>query len=282
MTVVYADSLFLINFIVDYLLMVVSARICDVRQPRARLLAAAAVGGFYAVACAATGERFLSSAPMKMAAGVIMSLAAFGGSRRAARVTAVFFAVSAAFAGAVLALTLLRGPGAPLVNVDVKLLAAAFAVCYAVISLVFRGAARGRGRDYAELTVSMPDGNVSMRALIDTGNTLRDPMTGCRVYVTGAGDVAGIFPKSVREKLRRMRAGDAAGLLEELGETDGGGRFRLVPYSAVGVDEGLLLAFRPDEVKLDGVKREGVLIAISPNRVSDSGAYRALIPGDNA
>ena len=65
--------------------------------------------------------------------------------------------------------------------------------------------------------------------------------------------------------------------MEELAALDGGTRFRLIPYSAVGVTGGMLLAFRPDEIVVDGRNKTGMLLALSPNSVSDGGAYTALL-----
>ena len=66
-------------------------------------------------------------------------------------------------------------------------------------------------------------------------------------------------------------------MLEELSQTERKLRFQLIPYSAVGVSGGMLLAFKPDEIIVDGKKRTGMLLALSPNSVSESGTYSALI-----
>ena len=92
----------------------------------------------------------------------------------------------------------------------------------------------------------------------------------------GAEDIAGILPGDVR---RAVLSCEAAEAMEIIGGTEAGTRFRLLPYSAVGVSGGLLLAFRPEELYIDGERRDGALIAISPNRVADGGGYSALIGG---
>ena len=39
----------------------------------------------------------------------------------------------------------------------------------------------------------------------------------------------------------------------------------------------MLLAFKPDEIKVNGKTKAGMLLALSPNSVSESGAYTALL-----
>ncbi|MDR1589189.1 MAG: sigma-E processing peptidase SpoIIGA [Oscillospiraceae bacterium] len=277
MRVVYADAVFLLNFIIDYILLLITAKICGCGARRARLAAAAALGGLYALAAAIYPDGPLTAAPAVMAAGAGVSAAAFAGQTRGIRLTVVFFAVAAAFAGVVLALSLLTGGDGLYVNFDFKLLLITFTACYAVLSLVFRGAARAGGESYASLTVRLAGRELRARALIDTGNTLRDPITGCRVIVLGAGEAAPLFPHATARALARVRDRGAVAVMEELGKIEGGARFRLVPYSSVGVRGGMLPAFRPDEVLIDGVRAGDALIALSPNGVSDNGTYSALV-----
>jgi stage II sporulation protein GA (sporulation sigma-E factor processing peptidase) len=56
------------------------------------------------------------------------------------------------------------------------------------------------------------------------------------------------------------------------------GRFSLLPYRAVGVERGVLLAVRMDRVII-GEREEGTLVALSPTPVSDGGGYRVLTGG---
>jgi len=52
---------------------------------------------------------------------------------------------------------------------------------------------------------------------------------------------------------------------------------RLLPYRAVGVERGLLLAFRADQAVWGGQERKDILVALSPTPLTDGGGYGALI-----
>lgn len=67
-------------------------------------------------------------------------------------------------------------------------------------------------------------------------------------------------------------------LMEWLQQTVPDMHTRLIPYKTVGVEHGMLLAMRPQEVKISG-KREMLLLAFSPVPVSDGGGYEALLGG---
>ena len=106
---IYADSLFALNMAIDYFLLLCSARLCGAGLRRARFALAAALGGAYALLCVLPGAGFLSQGPVKLAAAALMSVAAYGGERRWLRCFVAFLAVSAAFGGAVFALSLVSG-----------------------------------------------------------------------------------------------------------------------------------------------------------------------------
>ena len=55
--------------------------------------------------------------------------------------------------------------------------------------------------------------------------------------------------------------------------------FQLLPYRAVGVEHGLLLALRLDRAEWNGKTVDRCLAAISPTPVSGEGGYQALVSG---
>ena len=56
--------------------------------------------------------------------------------------------------------------------------------------------------------------------------------------------------------------------------------FSLLPYRAVGVPHGLLLAMRAEEIRIGKRVEKNMLVALSPTPVSDGGGYHALIGGE--
>ena len=152
MDVIYLDSLFGLNLLIDYCLVLASARVCGVVLRRWRYALAALIGALYAALMVLPGCGWLANGAMKLALGAAMALIAFGGEAHLVRCTVVFFAVSAAFGGAVYAAGMLAGvpPGSgALVTVSGRVLALSFAACYAAVSLVFRRRAKAADRESA-------------------------------------------------------------------------------------------------------------------------------------
>ena len=81
MTVVYLDSVFLFNALIDYLLVLAAARLAGIPLHRGRYAFCGLLGGLYAAAVFLPGCGFLAAVPVKMAAGVLLALVSFGGER---------------------------------------------------------------------------------------------------------------------------------------------------------------------------------------------------------
>lgn len=283
MTVIYADTLFLLNALVDYLLLLAAARLAGEPLRRWRFALGAALGGGYAVAIFLPGLGFLAHPLCRLASAALMLLLAYGGSRRLLRQGVLFVALTCAFGGGVVAIGLLGGTGLSLGGgvfysaLDLKVLLLSAAVCYGVLTLVFQRLARHSAPDgeLVDIKLYLGERSIYLTALIDTGNTLADPISGRPVMVAEGERAAALFPREHRPGPADLR--DPAAALARLGTGEWRSRFRLLPYRSVGVERGLLLAVRVDSLELDGQGRGPVLVALSPTPVSDGGGYQALI-----
>lgn len=263
MEIVYVDRLFLLNMLADYLLCLVSARVCGLVFKRRRYLLAALLGALYAVAALLPGLRFLASAPGVLLAAAAMALIAFGAERRPLRCGGVFLAVSAAFGGAVWAVSLSSGapPGAA---VSGRVLLLSFALCYAAVSLLF--ARRMKLADRARVEVRLRVGARECRfmALLDSGNALADPVTGAAVMLVSPRALQRALPEAAL-----FRGADPVSELQQAARIPAlAGRFRLIPYAAVGA-AGLLPVFRPDALTVDGREEGELLVAVSPSAAGE-------------
>ncbi len=285
MTVVYADSVFLLNGAMDYVLFLVTARLAGIPLKRLRYFSAALLGAAYAVAVFLPGLGFLSAFPMKLAVGTLLALVAFGGEEKLLRLVLLLFAVACGMAGCVLALGLLAGSRVPVSNgifytdVDAKVLFIAIAAVYTVLTVVFRAAARhGVGGELLPVTVCMEGRTVRLTALYDSGNSLRDPAGGGAVLVAAPGSLDSIIlPVHIGNLLTPELLRYPADLLEPLREAAPALRPRLLPYRAVGVPGGLLLTIRADWIEVCGQRFHGAAVALSPTALGTG--YTALWGG---
>jgi len=238
-------------------------------------MGAALFGAAYAVLVWLPGFGFLAGLFWKAVSCAVMTLIAFGGVkiRRFLRLCLLFLAASFILGGVVLALGMLAGTpasgGIPYMPVDFKTLFLTAGLSYAVLTLAFKHFARHGGQEFAEVLAVWDERRIQVRALMDSGHTLTDPIGGSEVIILDAQIALDLLPPNAAELLDTSLLRDPAGVIELMGTLNLGNRFRLIPFRAVGVDCGFLLAFRPDSVSVANKKRQNCLIGISPTPLAE-------------
>lgn len=274
---VYVDAVFLLNTLINGMLLHTTARIRGAPMHRARFWLAASAGGIYAVLCCLPALQFLQLWPMKLLAMVLMLLLSFGAHRHTVTDGVVFLLLSVGLCGLVyFVVTVLCGTQIPAGGVypvtfpELLLTTGLAAFCG---RLVGTRAAVQAGERLFPIRLRLGDAVIPLTALYDTGNSLRDPSSGEPVTVVSADALVQAVGK---EPLRAIRRGDLKTALELLAPY----RPRLIPYRAVGVSGGLLIALRCKELRVGTHLQQNPLIALSPTPVCDSGRYAALVGGN--
>ena len=244
--VIYLDAFMGLNFLVDLCLLLGVNRLSGHPPGVKRAAAAAALGGGYAGACLVPGFAFLAGGLWRMVSLGLMGWTAFGPGRSGWQRSVLFVFLSMALGGLALSLDAGRA-GLPL--------------CAGALALLARMGLRGRGREFVTVTVTYGGKTLRATALKDTGNALRDPITGETVTVLSPelGEKLGIPGEVLRDPVRSPVPG-----------------LRLIPARTVGGGE-LLAAVRCERVAIGG-QPGGRLVAFAREQFGN-GEYQALTGG---
>ena len=243
----------LLNFLVDFLLLLGTNRLAGFPPGVGRAAMAAALGAIYSGACLMPEFRFLGNTLWRLVSLGAMGSVAFGWNRTAVRRTVLFVLLSMALGG--IALGFGRG------NFSALVFSAA-----GVWILCRMGFGSNPGQEYVPVSIPGETGSVNVFALRDTGNTLRDPVTGESVLVLGADaamNLTGLTMQQLRSPVETAAC--------HMG-------YRLVPYHAVGQPRGMLLMKRFGNVTV-GSRQRDVLVAFAPDIIGKSDGYQALVGG---
>jgi len=276
---VYADVVFAVNTVVNYLLLLLGARLTGYPTKPWRAFCGASVGGGYAVCVLLPTLAFLAAPWGKAVCFVLMCMTAYGIRKKAVRPGAVSFLCGGALAGFVLLLSrilpqeiaLFGSVYYPLASRMLVLMAGGF---YLAAAILLAGSMRHGAGDVAQILLEHEGRKIRVGALRDSGNTLYDAVTGKPVVVLEWQRGAELL----QMPLSAEDAQDAPSAMERLKKQHPQEKFRLIAFRAVGTENGLLLAV-PCTAKVDRRKKTAVLAAFSPGPVSDGGGYEALIGG---
>lgn len=276
---VYADILFTLNFIIDYLLLFLTARITASEVTRLRLLLSATLGALYAVLTFIPKLFFFTYFTSKLLFLLPMIVIAFG-QRNFLRNYFTFFISSAALAGVCLLLPYIfknsvipLGFGIYYANLSAPLLIFASAFTYFLMRIIFSGRGDSR-KKFCEVTVKNLGKSITLRALCDTGNSLTSASLNGRVIISDYISLRKILPSDATAILDSEKHSPFYLSLDKLSDISS---FGVIPYKTVGVSFSLLLTYRPEKIYIDGHLSKNAICAISESAISCTDGYNALV-----
>ncbi len=133
---------------------------------------------------------------------------------------------------------------------------------------------------YLPVRIFFQNRTVELIGLVDTGNSLNDPLTNAPVLVVNLKEVLPLFPLSCQEDLIN-NAGDGLELINTFSNNNLGNRVRLLPFSDLGQEHGILIGFRPDEIELiyqdNIINTDRIILALSRYQLDQDNQYQALV-----
>lgn len=295
---VYIDVLFAVNFIINYILLSTTARVARLGASHWRLALGALFGALYAVFMFFPPLKFIYSALAKLLFSLGLIAITFGVCkiRLFLKVLGVFYIITLSFGGAALAIIYYSGVGAALgavisngilyFNLPWQTLLFAILAASLVLRFVWRAYQSKTAKDnlYARVIISFSGEQAELDALIDTGNELYDPLSNYPVIVAEYQKLKKTLPGEICSLYDGRKEGDFELLSGALRALPAAGRFRLIPFSSLGREHGIMLGFKPDRAQV--VENEktrdlgAVIIGICNKKLANDESYQALLhPG---
>lgn len=129
-----------------------------------------------------------------------------------------------------------------------------------------------------DVQIKMKDSLLTCRGFIDTGNQLYEPITNAPVMIVSVHHLQDVIPVDVWQLL--MKTVDSDFLSDSL-DCSWGERLRVIPYKVIGVEQQLMIAFRPDWIQLSIGDRRGLihkgLVAMTLQTVSHDETYNCIV-----
>ncbi|HOL17226.1 MAG TPA: sigma-E processing peptidase SpoIIGA [Bacillota bacterium] len=282
----YWDLLLLINLVVNYFILLITARLFHKKPGALRLLLGAAAGALAILVLRLPAYPALTVAAT-IVTPVLMIILVFWPLRRLELflLWCSMFLVSFLTGGAVLALSMLNRSGntwepprgaASLILVCLLL--------YAALSFVrpYLEERKWQKLWQMELLISWQGKEKAVRAYLDSGNRLREPLSQRAVIVIHYLALKEMLPPAVCRCLSdaEREPWEALPGLEQKTEARS---FTLVPYRGLGGRQGVLLGFKPDAVIISRGGRRWpvevpVVMGLTRHGFGPVAEYEALLP----
>lgn len=284
---VYADVLFLVNFSLDYVSLYITGRLMSRPMRTLRICAASALGACYAVCALFFDVPEAAYIAVTLTVSAVMCVCAYkcGGFADIVGSSVLLFSVGCALGGVMTAVySLGAGYSDEVPDGGGGVTVAVAAAAAVVVAVGGRISKRRRGVKTAEVKLAFEERDVTLTALADSGNLLRDPVSGRSVIVVSGDAASKLLPENAAEIARDA---DFASRLDELPGSVRR-RVRILPVTNVYGD-GMLFGFRPDRAEIVKTDADGTpcgkprdvdcIIAVS-DKSDGFGGCAAVLPAE--
>jgi stage II sporulation protein GA (sporulation sigma-E factor processing peptidase) len=284
----YVDVLVVENFIINLVILNITARFSKIKTTKKKLVLGAFVGALYVVTVFLPSLEMFFTLLMKVAVSVLMVIIAFTPDRFKDffKAIAIFYIITFAFGGAAFALFYLAGQGrikngilyiSNIVDFPASLLIIGIGLGYLLLVFCWDYIQNKIIRDELiyKIDIVLNNKTAKVNAILDTGNSLKDPISNYPVIVVEYEALQLALPDRLAVVFNsngsEINYDNLCGILDN---TDLVLKIRLIPFSTLGRQNGMLIGIKPDIVRLTGKKCKREIKDVVIGIYNNNGKFR--------
>ena len=283
---IYLDIVFFESFILNYIIILSTAIISKSKIKLTSIMLSSTIGGIFSILNYLMNINSLENMILKIIISILMMLIAFNEYKikKLIKQLLFFYLVSFTFGGIAFMLLFFIKPQNIIMKSNhlvgtypIKITILAGILGFVVIFLIEKIIKDRLNKKsmICDLEIFY-DGKIrKIKTMIDTGNLLKEPISKNDVIIVEKESLEGIVSKDILENIKYILKGK---WIQE--KNIYSYKIKLIPFSSLGNDNGLLLGFKPDYVKIysdDEITRNDVLIGIYDGKLSKANQYNSLI-----
>ena len=288
---IYVDVVLIENLIMNYIILLATGLILKTKLKHLRLIIASLLGAIYSIVAYINFLEIYSNFFLKILLSVIIVYIAFNPQtmKKMWKSLLIFYLTSFVFGGAAFALIYIIRPqdilmknGLFLGTYPLKTVILAAIVAFIVIITAFTIVkTKVTKKDmFCNIEIKLNGKTLKTKALIDSGNMLKEPITNTPVVVIERSLLYEYLPKEILNHLDDIIGGDLEKIPEEI-RNQYISRLKLIPFSSLGKQNGMLIGIKPEYLKIikeeQEIKKENVILGIYNKSLTKKGEYRALM-----
>lgn len=288
---IYIDVVFIENLIMNYIILFATSIIIKVKVKHIRLILASILGAIYSIIAYMSILEMYSSVILKIILSVIIVYIAYNPQnvKNMWKYLVIFYMTSFVFGGAAFALIYIVKPqdilmknGLFLGTYPLKTIILGTIVAFVVIVTSFKLVKSKISKKdmFCTIKININKVEIETKAMIDTGNLLKEPISNTPVIVVEHTLLYDCMPKEILNNLENILGGDFENISEEV-KNKYISKLKVIPFSSLGKQNGMLIGIKPEEVTVINDENENkinnVIIGIYNKSLTKRGEYRALI-----
>lgn len=289
---IYLDVILVENLCMNYIILFATGYIMKLKRKHIRIIISSLVGSVYSILAYMEIMKVYSNTIVKIILSIVMVYIAYMPKtiKELMKELTIFYLTSFVFGGCAFALLYFIKPqeiifknGVLIGTYPIKIAILGGIVGFIITTIAFYiiKIRLGKKDIFCDVTIYFNEKSLQIKALIDTGNMLKDPITNMPVIVVEKEKLEVILPNYILDNLDNIIGGDVSKTIYEDENLEYINRFRVIPFKSLGKENGLLLGFKVDKVIIyrDDIesKIKNVIIGIYNHKLSRKEQYSALI-----
>ena len=287
---IYVDIVLLENLCMNYIILFGTAYIIKIKIKHLRILASSMIGAIYAILAYSGIFEMYANIFVKIILSICMVYIAFNPKnvKGIIKELIVFYLVSFALGGCAFALLYIVKPqdifikdGVFIGTYPIKIVLLGGIVGFTITYISFKVVKNRMNKSELiyEIYIRLEEKELRLKVMLDTGNMLKDPISNSPVALIDKTKLYELLPKEILDNSKEMLGGE----FKEQDEIDYKykSRLRIIPFTSVGKQNGMLLGIKADEIRIitdvEEIINEKAIIGIYDRKFSKTDKYCGLI-----
>ena len=252
----YVDIIFLENLFMNSIILLATEVILKGQVKIIRNIIASIIGSIYAIIIYTSHIQIYSNIFLKLILSIVIVYISFkpANIKSFFKYFIIFYLTSFTFGGVAFALLYFIKPqdilfenGVLIGTYPIKIILSGGVIGFIIIVTSFKNIKGKFNRKdmYCNLKIRSKEDTVNVRAIIDTGNFLKDPISKLPVIVIQKEDLINVFPNEILDNIQNIINGKDI----DFGEYSS--KIRVIPFNSLGKENGLLLGIKMDEIQVE-------------------------------
>lgn len=282
----YVDIIFMENVFMNSIILLATGIILKDSMKIVRNLIGSTIGALYAIIIYVSNIAIYSNIILKILLSFVIVYISFKPTNLKSffKHVVIFYLTSFTFGGVAFALLYFVRPedilyqnGVLIGTYPIKMILAGGILGFIIITIAFKNIKSKLSKQdmFCDVKLKLEEKTLSFKAIIDTGNFLRDPISKAPVIIVEKETLKGFLPAEIVDNTHDIINGKNVELRAF------SQRIRAIPFKSLGKENGLILGFKLNNALIEyqdiGYRAKNVIIGIYNGKLSRSGKYNALV-----
>ena len=287
---IYIDIIIVENLIMNYIILYATGLISKSKKSYLRMFWASLIGAIYATLEYVLKVNIYSNIILKTILSIIIVYVAFypQNAKKMCKQLVLFYVTTFTFGGIATYLIYVLKPqniiiknGMYVGTYVLKVIFIGAIVGTIILAIAFKMAKNKLTKKdmICKVKIKLNGKEETVEAMVDTGNMLKEPITGTPVVVVERTSLYELLPKEILNTTESILGGDFEKIPEEI-KNEYVPKLKLIPFASLGKQNGMLVGIKPEKIEVINEQTEeekNAIIGIYNKSLTKRGEYKALI-----